>query len=95
MPTCLNAGRAKRLSAEVLDRLERELGVINKLGFCDYFLIVWDFVRFAVAAGDSVHGPWFGSRLAGLLCPEDEPRLPAEVRSAVRAISRRKSTGSA
>ncbi|MCA9236146.1 MAG: DNA polymerase III subunit alpha [Planctomycetales bacterium] len=36
------------LSQEVYDRLNRELGVINKLGFCDYFLIVWDFVRFAV-----------------------------------------------
>ena len=28
-------------------RVERELGVINKLGFANYFLIVWDFVRFA------------------------------------------------
>ncbi len=36
------------LSDEVQARLDRELGVINKLGFCDYFLIVWDFVRFAV-----------------------------------------------
>jgi DNA polymerase-3 subunit alpha len=36
------------LTAEVYDRLNRELDVINKLGFCDYFLIVWDFVRFAV-----------------------------------------------
>lgn len=36
------------LSEEVHARLDRELGVINKLGFPDYFLIVWDFVRFAV-----------------------------------------------
>ncbi|CAL1125412.1 unnamed protein product [Cladocopium goreaui] len=35
------------LSDEVMQRLERELGVINKLGFPNYFLIVWDFVRFA------------------------------------------------
>lgn len=47
------AGQADRwegddLSREVYDRLNRELGVIGKLGFCDYFLIVWDFVRFAV-----------------------------------------------
>jgi DNA polymerase-3 subunit alpha len=27
------------------DRLDRELGVIKKLGFSNYFLIVWDFVR--------------------------------------------------
>ncbi|HEX3601246.1 MAG TPA: DNA polymerase III subunit alpha, partial [Lacipirellulaceae bacterium] len=35
-------------SDEVRHRLERELAVIEKLGFCDYFLIVWDFVRYAV-----------------------------------------------
>jgi DNA polymerase III subunit alpha len=32
---------------EVMARLDRELGVINKLGFSNYFLIVWDFVRFS------------------------------------------------
>src|SRR5208283_739509 len=37
------------LSEEVMTRVERELGVINKLGFANYFLIVWDFVRFARA----------------------------------------------
>jgi DNA polymerase-3 subunit alpha len=36
-----------QLSQEVIDRLDRELAVINKLGFANYFLIVWDFVRFA------------------------------------------------
>ncbi|MFI5072654.1 MAG: DNA polymerase III subunit alpha, partial [Terriglobales bacterium] len=36
-----------QLAQAVLDRLERELGVINTLGFPNYFLIVWDFVRFA------------------------------------------------
>jgi DNA polymerase-3 subunit alpha len=35
------------LAQVVMDRLERELGVINTLGFPNYFLIVWDFVRFA------------------------------------------------
>jgi DNA polymerase-3 subunit alpha len=35
------------LSDEVRQRLDRELDVINKLGFADYFLIVWDFVRYA------------------------------------------------
>jgi len=38
-------------SAEVEARLDRELGVINKLGFPNYFLIVWDFVRFARSQG--------------------------------------------
>lgn len=35
------------LQPVVLDRLERELDVINTLGFPNYFLIVWDFVHFA------------------------------------------------
>ena len=35
------------LSSEVLDRLDRELTVINDLGFSNYFLIVWDFVEYA------------------------------------------------
>jgi DNA polymerase III subunit alpha len=35
------------LSEEVQTRLDRELRVIEKLGFSNYFLIVWDFVRYA------------------------------------------------
>lgn len=35
------------LTKVVMDRLDRELNVISKLGFPNYFLIVWDFVRFA------------------------------------------------
>ena len=31
----------------VKDRLDRELGVIGRLGFANYFLIVWDFVRYS------------------------------------------------
>jgi len=33
------------------DRLEHELGVICHMGFASYFLIVWDFVHFAVEQG--------------------------------------------
>lgn len=36
-----------QLSSEVQQRLDRELAVIGKLGFANYFLIVWDFVRYA------------------------------------------------
>ena len=32
---------------EALDRLEYELGVISSMGFVDYFLIVWDFIKYA------------------------------------------------
>jgi DNA polymerase-3 subunit alpha len=35
------------LHAQVLERLDRELAVIDTLGFASYFLIVWDFVRHA------------------------------------------------
>ena len=40
-----------KLSQEVLDRLKREHDVINKLGFPNYFLIVWDYVHFAREKG--------------------------------------------
>src|SRR5207302_9547110 len=30
------------------ERLEHELGIICRMGFASYFLIVWDFVRFAI-----------------------------------------------
>ena len=36
------------LAKVVMDRVERELSCINKLGFANYFLVVWDFVRYSV-----------------------------------------------
>ncbi len=54
------------LSQEVYDRLNRELGVINKLGFCDYFLIVWDFVRFAIEEG--IPNTARGSGVGSIVC---------------------------
>jgi len=41
-------------------RLEYELGVINKMGFAPYFLIVWDFISYAKSQGIPV-GPGRGS----------------------------------
>jgi DNA polymerase-3 subunit alpha len=35
----------------VRERLEHELGIICRMGFASYFLIVWDFVNFAVENG--------------------------------------------
>lgn len=35
------------ITEEIKKRLEYELSVIEKMGFVDYFLIVWDFVRYA------------------------------------------------
>ncbi len=54
------------LSAEVMARLERELEVIDKLGFANYFLIVWDFVRFARARG--IQATARGSGVGSLVC---------------------------
>ncbi|MBN1394863.1 MAG: DNA polymerase III subunit alpha [Pirellulales bacterium] len=53
-------------SQEVTDRLERELAVIDKLGFSNYFLIVWDFVRFAREKGiqTTARGSGVGSLVA-------------------------------
>jgi DNA polymerase-3 subunit alpha len=39
------------LAPEVIERLDFELNVINKLGFPNYFLIVWDFVRHSRECG--------------------------------------------
>jgi DNA polymerase-3 subunit alpha len=36
---------------EARDRLDHELGIINRMGFASYFLIVWDFVRYARERG--------------------------------------------
>ena len=34
-------------SQEILDRANYELGIISKMGFVDYFLIVWDYIHYA------------------------------------------------
>jgi DNA polymerase-3 subunit alpha len=36
---------------EARERLEHELSIINRMGFASYFLIVWDFVRYARERG--------------------------------------------
>jgi DNA polymerase-3 subunit alpha len=54
------------LSEEVRQRLDRELDVIEKLGFSDYFLIVWDFVRYAWERNIPCRGR--GSGVGSLVC---------------------------
>ncbi len=48
------------LAKTVVDRMDFELGVIEKTGFIDYFLIVWDFIAWAKQHGIPV-GPGRGS----------------------------------
>jgi len=49
-----------------LDRLKYELDIINKMGFCNYFLVVRDYVLFAKANGILV-GPGRGSAAGSLV----------------------------
>ncbi|MGI8752304.1 MAG: DNA polymerase III subunit alpha [Acidimicrobiales bacterium] len=36
-----------QLPVKVTERLEHELGIISSMGFSDYFLVVWDLIRYA------------------------------------------------
>lgn len=51
---------------EYANRLKYELSVIHKMGFSDYFLIVWDFVRYA-KSHDIYVGPGRGSAAGSLV----------------------------
>lgn len=54
------------LTEEYVRRLEYELSVINSMGFTDYFLIVWDFIRYA-RSQDIYVGPGRGSAAGSLV----------------------------
>jgi len=52
--------------AEAVERLEMELEVIGRMGFDAYFLIVWDFVKYAKDSGIAV-GPGRGSAAGSIV----------------------------
>ena len=54
------------IPADAQGRLEFELGVISEMGFESYFLIVWDFVRYAKGNGIAV-GPGRGSAAGSIV----------------------------
>ena len=54
------------LTTEVIERIEYELGVIDNMGYNDYFLIVWDFIREAHERGILV-GPGRGSAAGSIV----------------------------
>lgn len=58
--------RYENITDELISRLEYELSVIEKMGYVDYFLIVWDFIRFAREHGIMV-GPGRGSAAGSLV----------------------------
>ena len=54
------------LSKEIQDRADYELGIIKKMGYVDYYLIVWDFIHYAKTHGIPV-GPGRGSGAGSIL----------------------------
>src|SRR5215467_14415000 len=59
-------GRLKHDLAEYTERLDREIRMIQQMKFSGYFLIVWDFIRFAKQKGIPV-GPGRGSATGSLV----------------------------
>ncbi|MBM3723863.1 MAG: DNA polymerase III subunit alpha [Acidobacteria bacterium] len=59
-------GRLKCPLEQYRERLEREIAIIQQMQFSGYFLIVWDFIRFAKLKGIPV-GPGRGSAAGSLV----------------------------
>ncbi len=55
-----------RTGGELRKRLEYELGVIREMGYVDYFLIVWDYIKYARENGIAV-GPGRGSAAGSIV----------------------------
>ena len=53
-------------SKEIQDRADYELSVIEKMGYVDYYLIVWDYIHYAKKQGIPV-GPGRGSGAGSIL----------------------------
>ena len=65
---CLDGFRERYPNAPdgYMERLEYEIGVISRMGYVNYYLIVWDFIRYAKEAGIPV-GPGRGSGAASIV----------------------------
>lgn len=53
-------------NSELRDRMQYELGTIRDMGFVDYFLIVWDFIKYA-RENDIMVGPGRGSAAGSIV----------------------------
>ena len=62
----LKSRYGENCSEEIIHRLEYELSVISQMGYVDYFLIVWDFIRYARDQGIMV-GPGRGSAAGSIV----------------------------
>ena len=58
--------RYKDITEDIKKRVEYELGIIIKMGFADYFLIVWDYINWSRLHGIPV-GPGRGSGVGSIV----------------------------
>lgn len=58
--------RYKTITPEIKERFDFEFNTIVQMGYIDYFLIVWDFIRFAKEEGIEV-GPGRGSAAGSIV----------------------------
>ncbi len=56
----------KEITPEIRERVEYEFDVISSMGFCDYYLIVWDFINYARSVGIPV-GAGRGSGVSSII----------------------------
>lgn len=65
-----NKGLHRRLNGNIpatyLERLNKELAIIKQMDFCNYFLIVWDYVKYA-KMNNILVGPGRGSAAGSLV----------------------------
>ncbi len=60
------SARYENITSEIKNQLDYELGVIKRMGYVDYFLIVWDFINYARTRGIPV-GPGRGSAAGSIV----------------------------
>ena len=82
---------ATRCPPNAVERMEMELGVIDKMGFNAYFLIVWDFVHWSKSNGIAV-GPGRGSAAGSIIAYSLKITDvdPLRLRPALRALPERR-----
>ena len=85
--TAAEQGRLKHSLADYEQRLSREIAIIQQMKFPGYFLIVWDFIRYAKEHDIPVGpGPRIGRRRAGRLFARHHRYRSPAARVAVRAL---------
>lgn len=65
----MNEGLEKKykvITPEIRERAEYELDIVNRMGFVEYYLIVWDFINYAESKGIPV-GPGRGSGAGSII----------------------------